>query len=60
MAEPLGIQPVAGSLSAIVQRACQESDCPHYQSRDCPEHASTEDLGVVASFDLRKEPAAHG
>jgi hypothetical protein len=58
--EPLGIQPVAGSLSAVVMRACQRPGCPHFLSRDCPDHAHAEDLGVIASFDLRKEPAAHG
>lgn len=54
------LQPVAGSLSAVVQRACQERDCPHYLRGDCPEHAKTEDLGVIASFDHRTEDAPHG
>lgn len=51
---PDTIQPVAGSLAAVVQRACQQRDCPHYQTVDCPDHARTEDLGTVASFDYRK------
>lgn len=53
-------QPVAGSLSAIVQRACQQPDCPHFLSRECPDHAKAEDLGVIASFDHRKEGVQHG
>ena len=57
--EPLGIQPVAGSLSAVVRRACQQPQCRHFQSADCPEHARVEDLGTIASFDHRKEPP-HG
>lgn len=52
------IQPVAGTLTAVVLRACQEQDCPHYLSRDCPEHAAQQDLGVVASFDYRREGKA--
>lgn len=48
-------QPVAGSLAAVVRRACQQQNCPHFQSADCPDHTRTEDLGVVASFDTRKE-----
>lgn len=43
-------QPIAGSLSAVVIRACREATCPHYLKLDCPEHARREDLGVVASF----------
>jgi hypothetical protein len=55
------IQPVAGSLSAIVQRACQEPACPQFGQRDCPEHSRVEDLGVVASFDHRQaRDQAHG
>lgn len=53
-------QPVAGELTAVVHRACQHPNCPHYQSADCPDHARTEDLGVVASFDYRKGAPAHG
>lgn len=53
-------QPVAGSLSAVVQRACRVQDCPHYLTIDCPDHARTENLGVVASFDNREKPDAKG
>lgn len=47
-------QPVAGSLTAVVQRACKQADCPHFQTVTCPDHARTENLGVVASFDYRE------
>lgn len=49
------IQPVAGNLSAVVLRACQHPECPHFQRTDCPEHAQRQDLGVVASFDHHRE-----
>jgi hypothetical protein len=55
------VQPVAGSLSAIVQRACQQPNCPCFGQRDCPDHSRTEDLGVIASFDNRKpQDTTHG
>lgn len=57
---PDATQPVAGTLSATVRRACQRTDCHYFQRTDCPDHARTEELGVVASFDYRKEPPAHG
>lgn len=44
-------QPSAGSLAAVVKRACRVVECPNRLSIDCPEHARSEDLGVVASFD---------
>jgi hypothetical protein len=47
-------QPQSGSLSAIVQRACREPECPHYLKLDCPDHARQEDLGVVATFGPQK------
>lgn len=47
------IQPVAGSLEAVVLRACQQPDCPRYQQPDCPEHATQQNLGTIASFDHR-------
>lgn len=50
------LQPVAGSLSAVVLHACREPGCPHIGEIDCPAHVTKEDLGVVASFDYRKEP----
>lgn len=53
-------QPVAGSLSAVVHRACQQPDCPHFQSAECPDHARTEDLGVIASFDYSKGAPTNG
>jgi hypothetical protein len=52
------IQPVAGSLSAVVLRACQEPNCPHFQHTDCPDHARREDHGIVAAFDHRTEGKA--
>jgi hypothetical protein len=54
----LGIQPVAGSLQAVVLRACRQPTCPHYQQTDCPNHSRREDLGIVASFDHRDKDAA--
>lgn len=54
MTETQGIQPVAGSLAAVVLRACRQQDCPHFERADCPDHATREDLGVVASFDHRE------
>jgi hypothetical protein len=53
-----GIQPVAGSLQAVVMRACRQPDCPKYGTIDCPEHSNREDLGIVASFDHRDKDAA--
>jgi hypothetical protein len=46
-------QPVAGSLSATVLRACTDPQCPHRGTVTCPQHARTEDLGEIASLDIR-------
>lgn len=47
-------QPVAGSLTATVFRACAEPNCQFRGKVDCPEHVIVENLGEVASFDLRE------
>ena len=49
-------QPVAGSLEAVVLRACRQVNCAWYLRTDCPHHSKREDLGVVASFDNRTVP----
>lgn len=56
---PEAAQPVAGSLAAVVRRACRVAECAHFGRADCPEHAWTEDLGVIASFDHRTQEMAH-
>ena len=49
------VQPVAGSLEAVVLRACRYAGCAWYLRTDCPHHSARENLGVVASFDNRVE-----
>jgi hypothetical protein len=44
------IQPTAGSLSAILQHACHTAGCAGFETVDCPTHAYSEDLGVIATF----------
>lgn len=51
-------QPVAGSLSATVLRACADPTCQHRGTINCPTHVRTEDLGEIASFDYREVSGA--
>jgi hypothetical protein len=48
-------QATSGELRMVVHRACHEPGCPNLLKLDCPDHARSEDKGVVVTFGQHAE-----